>query len=101
MPTPNIYIRWIFPGENVAMVLGPMLGLALVLRLRRWARFGLGLGTVAFFVVLTGAEPSVMRAGVMAALTLLGVLLGRPRSAGSILAGAVLVLLVLDPWLVW
>jgi competence protein ComEC len=34
-------------------------------------------------------------------LTLLGVLLGRPRSAGSILAGAVLVLLVLDPWLVW
>jgi len=88
-------------GENVAMVLGPMLGLALVLRLRRWARFALGLGTVAFFVVLTGAEPSVMRAGVMAALTLLGVLLGRPLSAGSILAGAVLVLLVLDPWLVW
>jgi competence protein ComEC len=88
-------------GENVAMVLGPMLGLALLLRLRRWPRFVLGLGTVVFFVVLTGAEPSVMRAGVMAALTLFGVLLGRPRSAGSILAGAVLVLLVLDPWLVW
>ncbi|MBI3649140.1 MAG: DNA internalization-related competence protein ComEC/Rec2 [Actinobacteria bacterium] len=88
-------------GENVAMVLGPMLGLAMLLRLRRWPRFLLGLGTVVFFVVLTGAEPSVMRAGVMAALTLLGVLLGRPRSAGSILAGAVLLLLALDPWLVW
>ncbi|HEV8563420.1 MAG TPA: DNA internalization-related competence protein ComEC/Rec2 [Actinomycetota bacterium] len=88
-------------GENVAMVLGPMLGLALALHLRRWPRFLVGLGTVVFFVVLTGAEPSVMRAGVMAGLTLLGVLLGRPRSAGSILAGAVLFLLVLDPWLVW
>jgi competence protein ComEC len=88
-------------GENVAMVLGPMLGLAMVLRLRRWPRFLMGIGTVVFFVVLTGAEPSVMRAGVMAGLTLLGVLLGRPRSAGSILAGAVLLLLVLDPWLVW
>jgi competence protein ComEC len=88
-------------GENVAMVLGPMLGLAMALRLRRWPRFLLGLGTVVFFVVLTGAEPSVMRAGVMAGLTLLGVLLGRPRSAGSILAGAVLLLLILDPWLVW
>ena len=42
-----------------------------------------------------------MRAGVMAALTLVGVLMGRPRSTASILAGAVLVLLALDPWLVW
>ncbi|MGQ0668495.1 MAG: DNA internalization-related competence protein ComEC/Rec2, partial [Actinomycetota bacterium] len=88
-------------GENVAMVLGPVLGLALLLRLSRVPRFLLGLGTVVFFVVLTGAEPSVMRAGVMAGLTLLGVFLGRPRATGAILAGAVLLLLVLDPSLVW
>jgi competence protein ComEC len=88
-------------GENVAMVLAPVLALALALRLGRWARFALGLGTVAFFVVLTGAEPSVMRAGVMAGLALTGGLLGRPRSAASVLAGAVLGLLVLDPALVW
>jgi competence protein ComEC len=88
-------------GENVAMVLGPVLGLAMVLKLTRWPRFALGFSTVAFFVVLTGAEPSVMRAGVMASLTLVGVLMGRPRSTASILAGAVLFLLALDPWLVW
>jgi competence protein ComEC len=88
-------------GENVAMVLAPVLALAAWLRLRRWPRFLLGAGTVAFFVVLTGAEPSVMRAGAMATLTLTGVLIGRPRSTGSILAAAVLVLLALDPWLVW
>jgi competence protein ComEC len=88
-------------GENVAMVLAPVLALAAWAGLTRWPRFLLCLGTVAFFVVLTGAEPSVLRAGVMATLTLLGVLMGRPRSTASILAGAVLVLIVLDPWLVW
>ena len=88
-------------GENVAMVLAPVLGLASLLRLTRWPRFGLGVGTVVFFVVLTGAEPSVMRAGVMATVALVGVLIGRPRATGSILAAAVLALLVLDPWLIW
>ena len=88
-------------GENVAMVLAPILGLASLLRLTRWPRFGLGAGTVAFFVVMTGAEPSVMRAGVMATIALVGVLIGRPRATGSILAAAVLVLAIWDPWLVW
>ncbi|HZD80344.1 MAG TPA: ComEC/Rec2 family competence protein [Actinomycetota bacterium] len=88
-------------GENVAMVLAPVLGLALLLRLSRVPTFTLGTATVVFFVVLTGAEPSVMRAGAMAVLALVGVLLGRPRSAASILVGAVLVLLVMDPALVW
>ena len=88
-------------GENVAMVLAPIVALGAALRLSRWPRFALGLGTVAFFVVLTGAEPAVLRAGVMAGLALIGVVLGRPRSTGSILAGAVVVLLVIDPALVW
>jgi competence protein ComEC len=83
------------------MLLAPIFGLASLLRLTRWPRFGLGVGTVVFFVVMTGAEPSVMRAGVMATIALVGVLIGRPRSTGSILAAAVLVLLVMDPWLVW
>ncbi len=88
-------------GENVAMVLAPILTLATWLGLSRWLRFGLAAGTVVFFVVLTGAEPSVLRAGVMAGLTLMGVLMGRPRSAASVLGGAVLLLLALDPWLIW
>jgi competence protein ComEC len=88
-------------GGNVAMVLAPVIALGSLLHLSRWPRFALGLGTVAFFVVLTGAEPSVLRAGVMAGLTLFGVLLGRPRSAGTILSMAVFGLLVLDPALVW
>jgi len=88
-------------GENVVMVLAPVLAFAGALGLGRIPRFSLGMGTVLLFVVLTGAEPSVLRAGVMATIALTGVLLGRPRAAGVVLAIAVLFLLVLDPWLVY
>jgi competence protein ComEC len=88
-------------GENVAMFLAPILGLALLLRLGRLTRFALGVASVGFFVVLTRAEPSVLRAAVMAGLVMLGIFLGRPRSPPAILGGAVLVLLAFDPTLVY
>ena len=88
-------------GGNVAMVLAPVFAATALLRLPRWPKFVVGFGAVAFFTVLTGAEPSVLRAGVMACLALVGVLMGRPRTTASILAGAVFALLVLDPWLAW
>ena len=88
-------------GGNVAMVLAPVLAATALLRLTRWPRFVVGFGAVAFFTILTGAEPSVLRAGVMACLALIGVLAGRPRTTASILSAAVLGLLVLDPWLAW
>ncbi|MGH2539280.1 MAG: ComEC/Rec2 family competence protein, partial [Actinomycetota bacterium] len=87
-------------GGNVAMVLGPVLALVTMLGLPRPAQVAVGLATVAFIVVLTGAEPSVMRAGVMASLTLIGLLLGRARSTAVVLSGAVMVLLILQPVLV-
>jgi competence protein ComEC len=87
-------------GGNVAMVLAPVLAAATLLRLPRWPKFAVGFGAVAFFTILTGAEPSVLRAGVMACLALMGMLAGRPRTTASILSAAVLGLLILDPWLV-
>jgi competence protein ComEC len=87
-------------GGNVAMVLAPVLAAAALLRLSRWPKFAVGFGGVAFFTILTGAEPSVLRAGVMACIALVGVLAGRPRTTASILSAAVLGLLILDPWLV-
>ena len=88
-------------GENVAMFLGPVMGLAMLLRLGRRARFWVGLGAIAFFVLLTRAEPSVMRAAVMAGLAMLGIFLGRPRSTPAIMGGAVLILLGVNPTLVY
>jgi competence protein ComEC len=88
-------------GGNVAMVLAPVLAAAALLRLSRWPKFAVGFGAVVFFTILTGGEPSVLRAGVMACIALVGVLAGRPRTTASILSAAVLGLLILDPWLVW
>lgn len=88
-------------GGNVAMVLTPVLALAAAVRLTGWSRLTVALGIVVGFVILTGGEPSVLRAGVMAGVSLVGVLLGRPRTAAATLAGSVLALLLLDPWLAW
>ena len=88
-------------GENVAMVLAPVMAFAGMLKIGPVGRFGMGFGVVVLFVVLTGAEPSVLRAGTMACLALVGILLGKPRTTGTLLAAAVLALLILDPWLVY
>jgi competence protein ComEC len=87
-------------GENLVLFLAPILGVAGFVGAGRRARFVIGLGAVGFFVLLTGAEPSVLRAAAMSGLTLLGVFLGRPRSPPAILGGAALVLLARDPTLV-
>jgi competence protein ComEC len=88
-------------GENVAMFLAPVLALAMLLRLGGRGRFVVGVGAVAFFVLLTRAEPSVLRAAIMSGLAMLGIFLGRPRSPPAILGGAVLLLLALDPTLAY
>jgi competence protein ComEC len=88
-------------GENVAMFLAPIMGLGMLVGLSRRGRFILGIASVSFFVVLTRGEPSVLRAAVMSGLTMLGIFLGRPRSPPSIVGGAVLLLLGLDPSLVY
>jgi competence protein ComEC len=88
-------------GENLAMFLAPLMGLVGLARLGRSARLGVGVAGVVFFMLLTGSEPSVLRAVAMAGLTLLAVFLGRPRSAPAILGAAVLFLLMVDPTLVY
>jgi competence protein ComEC len=88
-------------GENLAMVLAPLLALAMALRVPPAGRLMVGIAAVAFFVVLTGAEPSVLRAGAMAGLGLAGAFAGRPRSTTSLLGISVLILLLADPSLAW
>ncbi|HXY72574.1 MAG TPA: ComEC/Rec2 family competence protein, partial [Actinomycetota bacterium] len=78
-----------------------ILGLAGLLRLGRAATFALGLFSVAFFVVLTRAEPSVLRAAAMTSLVMIGSFAGRPRSPPAVIGAAVLLLLALNPTLVY
>ncbi|HLO04068.1 MAG TPA: ComEC/Rec2 family competence protein, partial [Symbiobacteriaceae bacterium] len=84
-------------GGNVAMILLPFIWFLRRLGLRpRWAGAA-GIPLVWFFVFLTGAGPSVMRAGLMATLVLLGDLLQRERNALNTLGAAAAILLLLEP----
>ena len=84
-------------GQNVAYVLalcGPLLR-----RLRPAARLTSTLAVIGWFVVLTRAEPSVLRASMMAAVVAVNFFRGSPRNARDVLAVSVTVLLVVDPLL--
>ncbi|MFT4052388.1 MAG: ComEC/Rec2 family competence protein [Microbacterium sp.] len=86
-------------GANCALVVAFAFGAAALFRARRGVRVASGAAALAGFVVLVSPEPSVARAAVMAAIAMLGVLLGRSGAGLSVLTSAVVVLLVIDPWL--
>lgn len=84
-------------GANLAIVCGAALVLLHVLGLgARLSALGAGAALVGF-VILAGPEPSVLRAALMGAIALLGMVLGRDRSALPSLAATVLVLLLFKP----
>ncbi len=84
-------------GGNVAVVLGLVLGLAGLARLSlRW-RVLLGLSALVGFVVLVGPQPSVLRSAVMGGVIVVSLLTGGRRSGPSVLAVAVVVLVVVSP----
>jgi competence protein ComEC len=85
-------------GQNVSFVLaaaGPLLRV-----LRPWSRWLVTLGLIAWFVSLTRFEPSIVRAGTMAALSATAFVLGRERAPWRILCLAVTGLLLIDPLIV-
>jgi competence protein ComEC len=86
-------------GQNVAFVLaaaGPLL-----CRLGPVGRWATTLALIGWFVALTRFEPSIVRAGAMAAISATGFVLGRARSPVRFLWLAVVALLVVDPLLVY
>ncbi|HYN67607.1 MAG TPA: ComEC/Rec2 family competence protein [Ornithinibacter sp.] len=86
-------------GSNVAVVTGLVLGLCVVLGVpRRW-RPVLALVGLAGFVVLARPEPSVVRAAAMGAIGLIGLSRSRRSAGPPVLGAAIIVVLVLDPWL--
>lgn len=84
-------------GGNVAIVVVSVIALAAALRLALVVRVVAALVALAFFVVLVGPAPSVVRAAVMGGLALIGLLTGGRRAGPSVLAATVLILVVLAP----
>jgi competence protein ComEC len=84
-------------GSNVAIVIAGVSGVAAVLRVGARGRRIAVAAVVPWFAFVTRFEPSVLRAGTMAALLLLASSRGQVRDARHALAGAVLVLVLIDP----
>ena len=85
-------------GSNVAFVL--LLVAPLLVRLRLWWRLVAVVVLLAEFALITRAEPSVLRACVLAAMAVGAQAVGRSASTTRLLALAVTVLVVADPLLV-
>lgn len=86
-------------GSNVAVVTGLVLGLCVLLGVPRRLRPVLALVALAGFVVLARPEPSVVRAGAMGAIGLIGLSRSRRSAGPPVLGAAIVVVLVVDPWL--
>lgn len=84
-------------GTNCAIVIGAVLWPLRRSRVRGLTRAVIAALFLAGFVVLVGPQPSVLRAAVMGAITLLALGTGRARQAVPALAGTVLLLCALDP----
>jgi competence protein ComEC len=86
-------------GSNVAVVVAMTVGCCAVLGIPRRARPWLALLAVAGFVVLARPEPSVLRAAAMGSIGLIGLSRSRQSAGLPVLGGAVVLVLVVDPWL--
>ena len=86
-------------GSNCAIVVGMVYLIAVSLRFGRAGRTVISLAALGLYVLLIGPDPSVLRAGVMAASVIVMIALGRRAWALNALAIAAIILLIADPWL--
>lgn len=86
-------------GQNIALVLALLQ--PLLKRLGATARMLAAMFLVGWFVVVTRAEPSVVRAAATAAITLVATWQGRSASALRVLGLVTLGLVLIDPLLAW
>jgi len=84
-------------GQNVMLLATLVLAAGAVLALPLRTRLVAALALVAFYVPLTGAGPSIQRAGVMGAAGLIAALAGRPAHRWYALGLAAVVTLALNP----
>lgn len=86
-------------GQNVAYLLAVVA--PFIRRRSPRVKWFVTMAVIGWFVVLTRAEPSVLRAGFMAAAVATNALRRHPMNARAVLALSVMCLLLVDPMLAW
>lgn len=88
-------------GYNVMILTEVLFGVLLALGLWRRSASLIVLAVVGMFVLFTGAEPPVVRAGIMGSLVIIGRLLWRKPDDINILLGAASAMLLVSPILIY
>lgn len=87
-------------GMNVSIIFGLWFFLGTKLRLHRRFVIATGALLVAFYTLMTGMGPSVLRAAIMIEFIILGKLIDRSTNSISLIFAAALLMLVYDPRMV-
>lgn len=86
-------------GGNVAIVVGAVYLLAGLLRIGIRGRVAIALVVLIGYVILVRPEPSVVRAGVMGAISVIALLIGGRRAGPAVLGAGLIVIVILAPFL--
>jgi competence protein ComEC len=86
-------------GSNIAIVLAALALILRGLRISGWPRYAILLVAIVFMAVVTAFEPSVMRASIMAAFVIVGIMFGARTNAIHLLGVAICVAAIADPFL--
>lgn len=86
-------------GYNVSLIAGWILSVGLIWLSRRWA-LGLTILGVVIYMGIAGWQPSIIRAGIMSILAMVGLILGRERDAKWLLIITGTVMLAWNPKLI-
>lgn len=84
-------------GYNITIIAVLILNMCKHLWISRKAAFWVSLGAITFFVLIAGAQASILRAGIMGLLVLLATQLGRASRITNVLALAAVVMLIVNP----
>jgi competence protein ComEC len=88
-------------GMNVALIVIPVWWLLARICVQPWIRLIFILPFIMFYVGLAGATPSVLRAGIMASLLLIGKVLDRPVDLLTLIGVSAWVSIFIDPLILW
>lgn len=88
-------------GYNVSLILANLFAFLGWIGLRRRTALGVSLVVLALFIAAAGPLPSLLRASLMALLVVVAIARGRAAASVSLLAGAAVLLLVHNPFLLY
>ena len=88
-------------GFNITIIAGALLAILRGVYIPRKKAFWLAVAGVIFFVILTGASASVVRAGIMGVVVLLSKQIGRLSQVGRILILTAFLMLLVNPRLLF